>query len=182
VPGPKVELARTLQSLKAGQMWSSAVTEYKQRMEPSSEHLEPGTGKAARLATGEMDPMFSSFAKDGLFREPFVAATVPFAPLSPQLVRDYPPRRNSVYGAPVSEGGAAAGGAAGGAAARGGFGGGSGGGGIDGSIVSAAAARPPHLHATRALARPASQPRLSSTLTGLASTVADGAVRTRGIF
>jgi len=112
--------------------------------------------------------MFSSFARDGTFREPFVAATVPFAPLSPQLVRDVPARRDSVYGAPVADlpGGGAAGGA----------------GGPDGAAVAAAAARPPHLHASRTLARPQSQPRLTSTLQGLASTAASGAVRTRGIF
>ena len=170
LPGPQVKLDRTLQSLKAGQMWSSAVIEYKQRMEPSSEHLD-AHGKAAKLEHKEMAPMFSSFSRDGTFREPFVAATVPFAPLSPQLVRDVPARRDSVYGASVDGG-------AGGAAASGAGGWSS----ADGGAVAAAAARPPHLHASRVLARPQTQPRLTSTLQGLASTAASGAVRTRGIF
>jgi hypothetical protein len=189
LPGPQaVPLARTMQSLKAGQMWSSAVLEYRQRLEPASEHLD-ARGKEARLDPRDVAPMFSSFARDGAFREPFVAAAVPFAPLSPQLVRDVPARRSSVYGAAVEAGGIDGGGAGGargggGAGAGAGGGGGAGGaggeGGGTGADVSGAGAT--RLHATRSLPRPQTQPRLTSTLQGLASTAASGAVRTRGIF
>ena len=63
LPGPKPDLTRTIQSIKAGQMWSSAVIEYRQSIEPATEHLDPG-GKETRTDPKEMLPMFSSFTKE----------------------------------------------------------------------------------------------------------------------
>ena len=185
LPGPRPDLGRTIQGIKDGRMWTSAVTEYKQGLQSYAEHLD-ATGKETRPNPIELLPLYSSFTHDNVYVEPFVAEHVPYRPMDASLVKDVPPRRNSIYGrntplaSNINEGVERK---HGGTAKS------------DANNVVRSGAASPHRapHATKHALHAEKPERLTSSLAALASTVAHqerattaaphvGGVRTRGIL
>jgi hypothetical protein len=182
LPGPKPDLGRTVQGIKDGRMWTSAVIEYKQGLQTHAEHLDV-TGKETRPNPIELLPLYSSFTHDNVYVEPFVAEHVPYRPMDASLVRDVPPRRNSVYGrnTPLASSGIDRGEKRGTTNS-------------DSRVVHVGSTSPHRVpHASRPAQHAEKPERLTSSLAALASTIAPqerattaaphiGGVRTRGFL
>lgn len=100
LPGPGVPKQALMDTLKNGRQWTSAVIEYKQKLDPKDERVDDN-GKQRYVETKDYDPLFSSFSPDRVFHEPFLKSTGGHRPRSP-VADDKPLRRSSLYGVPIS--------------------------------------------------------------------------------